>query len=130
MRAALRCVSHASSVTGRTNRPISPTLFRRYSSSRRYAEIMPCLILIFVLAFPRVMLVLMFLFSNYLERAYHGYLLPLLGFVFLPLTTIVYAWLVNTKSPIEGLNLIFLVLAVLLDAGGLGGGAWHRRRRL
>jgi hypothetical protein len=91
---------------------------------------MSCLILIFVLAFPRLMLVLMFLFSNYLERAYHGYLLPLLGFVFLPLTTIVYAWLVNTKSPIEGLNLIFLILAVLIDAGGWGGGEWHRRSRM
>jgi len=90
---------------------------------------MPCLVLILVLAFPRVVLVLQFLFSNYLERAYHGYLLPLLGFVFLPLTTIVYAWLVNNHRPIDGLNLIFLIVAVLIDAGGLGGGEWHRRSR-
>jgi hypothetical protein len=91
---------------------------------------MPCLVLIFVLAFPRVVLALLFLLSNYLERAYHGYLLPLLGFIFLPVTTIVYAWLVNTHRPLDGLNLIFLILAVLIDAGGLGGGEWHRRSRL
>lgn len=90
---------------------------------------MPCLLVVAILAFPRAVLVLMFLFSSYLQRAYHGLLLPLLGFFFLPLTTVVYAWLVNSGRPIEGINLVFLVLAVLIDAGGLGGGAWHRRRQ-
>jgi len=90
---------------------------------------MPCLLLLVVLAFPRVVLVLMFLMSNYLQRAYAGLLIPLLGFLFLPVTTIVYAWLVNTHSPIEGINLLYLIVAVLIDAGGLGGGEWHRRSR-
>jgi hypothetical protein len=53
----------------------------------------------------------------------------LLGFFFLPLTTIVYAWLVNTHAPIEGINLIILVVAVIVDVGGLGGGEYHRRQR-
>lgn len=90
---------------------------------------MPCLLLILLLAFPRVVLVLMFLLSNYLQRAYNGILIPLLGFFFLPLTTIVYAWLVNSHLPLEGINLIILIVAVIIDIGGLGGGEWHRRRR-
>jgi hypothetical protein len=90
---------------------------------------MPCLLVLLVLAFPRVVLVLMFLLSDYLTRAYHGILIPLLGFIFLPLTTIVYAWMVNTHRPLDGVNLIILVIAVLIDAGGLGGGEWHRRQR-
>jgi len=57
---------------------------------------MPCLLLILLLAFPRVVLLLLFIFSNYLERAYHGLILPLIGFLFLPLTTLVYAWMANT----------------------------------
>jgi hypothetical protein len=90
---------------------------------------MPCLLLLLVLAFPRLVLVLMFLFTNYLHRAYHGLILPLLGFLFLPLTTIVYAWLVNTHRGIEGVYLIVLIVAVIIDMGGWGGGEWHRRRR-
>jgi hypothetical protein len=89
---------------------------------------MPCLLLIVFLAFPRLALVLLFLFSNYLQRAYHGLLLPLLGFLFLPLTTLAYAWMANTGQPTTGINLIILVIAVVIDLGGLGGGAYHRSR--
>jgi hypothetical protein len=90
---------------------------------------MPCLLLIVVLAFPRVVLAVMFFISNYLQRAYDGLLVPILGFLFLPLTTIVYAWLVNSRMPLEGVNLIILIIAVVIDAGGWGGSEYHRRRR-
>jgi hypothetical protein len=89
---------------------------------------MPCLLLILFVAFPRIALVLLFVFSNYLQRAYHGFLLPLVGFLFLPLTTLAYAWMANTGRPSTGINLIILIIAVVIDLGGLGGGAYHRRR--
>jgi hypothetical protein len=89
---------------------------------------MPCLLLVLFLAFPRIALVLLFLFSNYLLRAYHGLILPLLGFLFLPLTTLAYAWMANTGRPTAGVNLIILLVAVVIDLGGLGGGAYHRTR--
>jgi hypothetical protein len=88
---------------------------------------MPCCLIIAVLAFPRVVLVCMFLLSNYLERAYHGLILPILGFIFLPLTTIAYAWLMNTHRPLQGVNLLILIVAAVVDAGGIGGGAFRRR---
>jgi hypothetical protein len=90
---------------------------------------MPCLLLILVLAFPRIVLLLLFLFSTYLERAYHGLLLPLLGFIFLPVTTLVYAWMMNTGQPTAGINLLLLIVAVVIDLGGLGGGEYHRRSK-
>ena len=90
---------------------------------------MPCLLVIVVAAFPRVVLVLMFLLSNYIQRAYHDLLIPLLGFFFLPLTTIVYAWMVNSHMPLEGINLVILLVTVIVDVGGLGGGEYHRRQR-
>ncbi len=90
---------------------------------------MPCLITLLVLIFPRIVLVCVFLFSHYLERAYHGLLLPFLGFIFLPVTTLTYAWLMNTGRPIQGVNLVILIVAVVIDVGGLGRGEHHRRNR-
>jgi hypothetical protein len=89
----------------------------------------PCLLVVLVLVFPRIVLLALFFLSDYLQRAYHGLLLPLVGFIFLPLTTLAYAWMVNTGQPLEGVNLLILLVAVIIDAGGLGGGEYHRRRR-
>jgi uncharacterized oligopeptide transporter (OPT) family protein len=72
----------------------------------------------------------MYFTSTYLQRAYHDMLIPLLGFLFLPITTLVYAWLTNSHQAIQGINLIYLIVAVVIDLGGLGGGESHRRRRL
>jgi hypothetical protein len=90
---------------------------------------MPCFFLLAILLFPRFILVCMWLFSDYLGRAYHGALIPLLGFFFLPLTTVVYAWDVNNGMPTAGINLLWLLLAVLIDLGGLGGGAHRQSKR-
>jgi hypothetical protein len=90
----------------------------------------PCFLLLLILLSPRVALVLMWIFSTYLQRAFHGgLLLPLLGFIFLPLTTIVYAWELNSRMPMAGVNLLWLLIAVIIDLGGLGGGAHRQSRR-
>lgn len=91
---------------------------------------MPCLLLFVILLFPRVALALMFFFSTYLDRAFHGGLVvPVIGFIFLPLTTIVYAWEINSGMPTEGINLLWLLIAVVIDLSGLGGGAHRQSRR-
>ena len=90
---------------------------------------MACLLLILFVAFPRIALLLVFFFSHYLERAYHGLLLPLLGFLFLPLTTLAYAWMVNSGLPPTGINLLILVVTVVIDLSSLSGGEYHRRTR-
>jgi uncharacterized oligopeptide transporter (OPT) family protein len=88
---------------------------------------MPCLLLIFTLAFPRVAIVLLFLLSNFLQRAYNSLLIIVLGFIFLPLTTIVYAWVVNAHHPVEGMYLVAVIVSVLIDLGLIGHGARSRR---
>jgi len=90
---------------------------------------MACLLLILFVAFPRIALLFLFFLSNYLERAYHGLLLPILGFLFLPLTTLAYAWMVNSGLPTTGINLLILIAAVVIDLSSLSGGEYHRRRR-
>jgi len=90
---------------------------------------MPCLLLLVTLLFPRVVLVLMWLFSTLLDRAFHGMVIPLLGFIFLPVTTIAYAWIAGNGLPITGFNLFLIILAVLIDVGSHGGGSRYYRRR-
>ena len=90
---------------------------------------MGCLLLIILVAFPRVALLLLFLFTHYLSRAYNGLIVPLLGFLFLPLTTLVYAWMVNNRLPTTGINLLILLITVIIDLSSLGGGEYHRRTR-
>jgi hypothetical protein len=90
---------------------------------------MPCILSIFALAFPRLVLFLVFFFSDYLSRAYQTMLWPLLGFFFMPLTTLAYAWAINSGGSVQGLYLVVVVLAVLMDLGLLGSGEASRRRR-
>ena len=53
-------------------------------------------------------------------------MLPILGFILLPWTTLVYVWV--APGGIDTLGLIFLVLAVIVDIGAYGGG--YRSRGL
>jgi uncharacterized oligopeptide transporter (OPT) family protein len=88
---------------------------------------MPCLLLLLTLAFPRLVMVLLFLLSNFLQRAYNSLLIIVLGFIFLPLTTIVYAWVVNSHHPVDGVYLVAVIVAALIDLGLIGHGARSRR---
>jgi uncharacterized oligopeptide transporter (OPT) family protein len=89
---------------------------------------MPCLLALLMVAFPRVAIVLLFFFTNYFVRPFHSLLVLILGFIFLPLTTIVYAWIVNAGDPVSGIYLVAIIVAVLADIGLLSRGEYHRRR--
>ena len=51
---------------------------------------MGCLFAIVAALSPRLALVLVWLFTNLVDRAFEGFLLPLLGLVFLPFATLFY----------------------------------------
>jgi hypothetical protein len=89
---------------------------------------MGCLIALLGLITPRVVMVLLWLFTNYLSRAFDTFIWPLLGFIFLPTTTLAYAVAKNSFNGLRGIGLVIFVLGILLDFGLLGGGARSRRR--
>ena len=89
---------------------------------------MPCLIVCLALFMPRLALFLVWLFSKYLDTAYETFLWPLLGFIFMPLTTLAYAWAWHQGAgSVSGIGLVVVVLAVLVDLGLIGTGESSRR---
>jgi len=80
------------------------------------------------LSAPRFAIVLVVLFSNYIGRAYQTVLWPFLGFLLMPLTTLAYAFAINSHGSVEGMYLVVVVVAVLIDLGLVGGSASGRYR--
>jgi hypothetical protein len=92
---------------------------------------MGCLFLIFAGAFPRFAVLLMWIARPQVFASAFGgsWLIPLLGVFFLPLTTLMYV-LLWTSNGIGGFDWVWLVLAVLLDLGGMASSGYANRDRV
>lgn len=90
---------------------------------------MGCLLAVLGLLTPRVIMVLLWLFTDYLSRAFGTFLWPLLGFIVLPTTTLAYAVAQNSFDGLRGFGLLLVAVALVIDLGLLGGGAKSRRGR-
>ena len=91
-------------------------------------SIMGCLLPIIAIFMPRVALLIIYMFTNWFGHAFHTTLWPLLGFLFLPYTTLAWmAAMILNNQQLNGLWIGILVIAVLFDLGGQGHSA---RRRL
>jgi hypothetical protein len=63
----------------------------------------------------------LWLFTEYLTRAFGSGWWALLGFLFLPTTTIAYAIAQNEFDGVEGWGLAILIVGVAVDLGLIGG---------
>jgi hypothetical protein len=85
-----------------------------------------CFLVAFGLLTPRFIIVVLWIFTDYLARAYDSWILPTLGFFLLPTTTIAYAIAKNSFSSATGSiqagGVILIVLGVVIDIGLLGRG--------
>jgi hypothetical protein len=88
---------------------------------------MPCFLALLVVLFPRIAIVLLYLFTNFFRGVYDSLLLPLLGFIFLPFTLLAYTALINMHQPHDSTFLVVLFVAVIVDLGLVGGGNRIRR---
>ena len=76
---------------------------------------MPCLFALVAVLSPRLGLLLLWLFSPWVDKAFAGFFLPLLGLIFLPWTTLMY---VLVDAPAGGIHVagwILVGLGVVLD---------------
>ncbi len=85
----------------------------------------------FVSSFSRIAL-LMFWISRPVawNATFGGIIWPCLGFLFLPFTTLMYAWLMQGVGTIQGLDWLWLVIALLLDVSSFAAAGAANRDRL
>jgi hypothetical protein len=57
-----------------------------------------------------------------------SFVIPLVGFLFFPLTTLM--WVAVFPGGVDGFDIVWLGLAVILDLGSSFGGAYGNRNRL
>ena len=90
---------------------------------------MGCLVLVFALITPRLVLFLVWVFdSAYLSHAYASFWLPFLGWLVLPTTTLMYAIAENEFGGMHGGGMLLVIFGVLIDVGLLGGSRARQRR--
>ena len=64
------------------------------------------------------------------DAAFHGWLVPLLGIIFLPFATLIYAILYTPGVGLTGWEWFWVVFAGILDLAHLGAGIARRRQLL
>jgi hypothetical protein len=89
---------------------------------------MPCLIALFALIGPRIALVFTAIFSDMISRAIDSWVVALLGFLFLPWTTLAYVvfYDVGSGREVRGFEWFLVGLAFVIDIGSYAGGRWSR----
>ena len=87
---------------------------------------MGCLGFLLGLATPRLVMIILWIFTDYLGRAYDNVIIPIAGFFLLPTTTLTYAVAENRYGGVEGMGVVVVIIGVALDLGiwGKGRGAF------
>ncbi len=90
-----------------------------------------CLFGLFSLITPRFVIVILWLFTNYLAMAFAGWFWATVGFFAMPTTTIAYAVAKNDLSTASGGitagGVVVIVIGVAIDLGLLGGATRSKR---
>jgi hypothetical protein len=85
----------------------------------------------FLPGFSRIMLLMYWISRPLLmDAAFGTFIFPCLGYLILPFTTLMYVWLIQGVGGIQGLDWLWLILAVVLDMASVAGAAAANRDRL
>jgi len=88
---------------------------------------MGCLLVLLALISARIALIFMWIFTNLVDRAFDSFIVPLLGVIFLPWTTLMYVVLWSPGGGVNGWEWILVALGFVVDIGSYGGGGAQRR---
>ena len=87
---------------------------------------MGCLFALIAVLSPRLGLLLLWLFTSYVDLAFAGWFLPLVGLLFMPWTTLLYVLVDVAPGPIHVAGWILVVIGVFLDLNSYAQAARRR----
>lgn len=91
---------------------------------------MGCVLVFIGLAVPRVLMFFIWLLTDWFARGFETRVWPILGFIFLPYTTLAYlAAMLNNNHALSGLWLVLFIFAILVDIGNWGGSRAASRKK-
>jgi len=91
---------------------------------------MPCLLVLFASFVPRLVMIVIWVTTNWFSSAYQSALWPILGFFFMPYMTLAYmAAMLKNDHNVSGGWLALVVVAAVIDVSGHGGILGRRRKR-
>lgn len=91
---------------------------------------MPCLFALVAAFAPRLALLFLWLFTNLVTRAFDTFIIPLLGIIFLPFTTLMYVLVWSPGYGVSGWGWLWVALGAIIDLGSYGASAYGNRNRM
>ena len=89
---------------------------------------MGCLFALMAGFFPRIALFILWVARPArVDAAFDGFLIPLLGIIFLPFATLIYVLLYTPGVGLTGWDWFWVIVALVLDIGHWGAAASQRR---
>jgi len=90
---------------------------------------MGCLFLLVAGFAPRVALILVWIFTDLVDRAFGSFVIPLIGLLVFPFTTLFYVLAWAPVIGVSGWGWLFVFIGFLFDIGHWSGGETARRQR-
>ena len=74
-----------------------------------------CLLALAIAAAPRLVLIVMWIFGPRINATFDSFIVPLLGLIFLPYTTVMYVLTWNPVTGVVGWDWVWVLLGLMLD---------------
>ena len=87
-----------------------------------------CLLLVTAMFAPRLVLLFMWIVGPRVSAAFDTWIVPLLGLIFMPYTTIIYVLVWSSGTGVTGWDWVWIGLGVMLDIVKWGGLVETRRQ--
>lgn len=87
---------------------------------------MGCLFALIALLSPRFAIFLLWAFTNYVDRAFNGWFLPLIGLIFAPWTTLFYVLADAPPGPVHVAGWMVVGIGVVMDISSWAQAARNR----